>query len=57
MSPKPKLYDPDHWQSRAEELLVIAEGIKDALAKATLLEIADEYEVLASRAEARLKAK
>jgi hypothetical protein len=54
MTYKPKLYDPDHWHNRAEELRVIAEGIKNALAKTTLLEIADEYELLRSRAEARL---
>jgi hypothetical protein len=54
---KPKLYDPNHWHGRAQEMRAIAEGIKDAFSKATLLEIADEYEVLASRAAARLKAK
>ena len=52
---QPKLYDPEHWHRRAEELLTIAGETRDASSKATLLQIANEYEILARRADARRK--
>ena len=44
---------PEHWRSRAEKMRVLAEDMRDLVAKATMLEIADQYEKLALRAEQR----
>ncbi len=45
--------DPDHWRQRAQEARAIADQLADAAAKGTMLKIADGYEHLAERAEAR----
>jgi hypothetical protein len=47
--------DPKYWRDRGEELRAIAEHIKEADAKATILECARDYELLALRAELRLR--
>jgi hypothetical protein len=47
------LYDPQPWRRRAEELRTVAEGMKTAQARAVLLRIAADYDLLAERAEAR----
>jgi len=46
--------DPKHWRERAEEARRHAEQMADAEAKRTMLGIADSYEQLARKAEARL---
>jgi hypothetical protein len=52
------LDDPEHWRMRAAEMRRIAEGLGVlALAKASMLQTAEEYDRLAVRAEKRLKAK
>jgi hypothetical protein len=46
---------PEHWRGRAEEMRKHAEDMRDLMAKATLLDIADQYDKLALRAEQRLR--
>ena len=45
--------EPDHWRARAEEARILANQMNDAEAKVAMLRIAEEYERLAQRAEAR----
>jgi len=45
--------EPDHWRARAEEAQILANQMNDAEAKVAMLRIAEEYERLAQRAEAR----
>lgn len=47
--------NPEHWRQRAKEMRRLAEDLRDLIAKATLPEIADQYERLALRAEQRLR--
>jgi hypothetical protein len=52
----PRTYDPVHWHRRAEELRTIAterEGNPDACS--LLRQLADEYDLLAKRADDRLQ--
>jgi hypothetical protein len=46
--------DPQHWRLRAEEARACAELIGDPKSKSALLEIADQYEQIAARAEERM---
>ena len=46
--------DPGHWRKRATEARVHADELADVEAKRTMLDIANEYEKLAQRAEDRL---
>jgi len=47
------MFDAKHWRARAEEARVHAEQIDDRLARETMLKIAEDYEKLAQRADAR----
>jgi len=47
--------DPEHWRSRAEEMRVVAEDMRDPETRATALRIADDYDRLADYAEVRSK--
>lgn len=46
-------FDAKHWRERAEEARVHAHDMKEPIARETMLKIAEEYEKLAKRAEAR----
>ena len=50
------LTNPRRWRMRAEELQPIADNCKTAEARAIFLRLADDYELLAERAEARATA-
>jgi hypothetical protein len=43
-----------HWRERAEEARAMAEQMTDPAAKSAMLTVADSYEKLAERAEARM---
>jgi hypothetical protein len=47
--------DPQHWRWRAQEARIHAELIIDPDSRHTMLEIADEYERIAQRAEGRMR--
>jgi hypothetical protein len=47
--------NPEHWRSRAEAMRALVEDMTDRVAKATMLELADQYEHLALGAEQRLQ--
>ena len=51
---KALINDPEHWRARAEEARTIAEAMRDAQARESMLRVALEYENLAQRAERRL---
>jgi hypothetical protein len=53
---KVPINDPKHWRERAEKARAHAEQMSDPEARQTMLEIAEDYEKLARRAEQRLKA-
>jgi hypothetical protein len=50
------LANPKHWRDRAEETRVVAERTYDDEVRTRLLRIVQEYERLAERAEAQLRA-
>jgi len=50
------LNDPRRWRMRAEELRTIADNCSTPEARATFRRLADDYELLAQRAEARAAA-
>jgi hypothetical protein len=45
--------DPEYWHKRADEARAVAVQMKDVHAKAVMLGIAQDYEKLAQRAEAK----
>ncbi len=47
--------DPGHWRQRAAEMRRLAEAMSDLVAKAGMLQVADQYDRLAFRAEQRLR--
>ena len=48
------LSEPEHWGQRAEQMIALADGATDPVAKETMLSIAAGYEKLAQRAEERV---
>jgi hypothetical protein len=57
MDPKNPLYDPKHWQKRAEATRAKAQELSDEGVRQRLLRVAEEYERLAQRAERLTAAK
>ena len=49
-----EINDPKHWYERAKEARAIAEMLSDEDSKLKMLRIANDYEVIARRAEQRL---
>ena len=45
--------DPAHWQERAKQMRILANDANDETAKRLMLDTADDYELLARRAEER----
>jgi hypothetical protein len=52
----PRTYRPEHWHRRAEELRSLAKDTYNPDSRSLLKQIADEYDLLAKRAEERLRA-
>ena len=48
-------HQPEHWRQRAKEMRTLARDMHDLVARASMLDIADQYERLALRAEERLR--
>jgi hypothetical protein len=46
--------DPEHWHERAAEARALAAKMTDAMGKAAMIEIAEQYDRLAARALERL---
>jgi len=49
-----KVDDPSFWSSRAEEVRVIAEEVKDDGRRALMLRIAEDYDLLAALTKSTL---
>jgi len=49
----PSPFDATHWRSRAEEARIIAEQMRDAASRSSMLRIANEYDEMARRASVR----
>ena len=45
----------EHWHNRADEARSLADDMNDEISKQMMLQIADDYERLAQRAEQRAK--
>jgi hypothetical protein len=45
------LQSTDYWRKRAEEMRALAEYLRESEARATMLQIADNYEFLAQPAK------
>src|SRR5262245_22759707 len=45
--------NPKHWRERAEEARTVAESLADSECRRMMLQVADDYEKLANRAEER----
>ena len=55
MSTDARLFnDPNHWRRRAAEMRHLAQEMDDPESKQIVLKLAEEYGVLAKRAEQRL---
>jgi len=53
MTTSSPITDPEHWRDRAATMRELAKDLCDAAMIATMLAIADDYELLAKRAEQR----
>jgi len=53
MAPHPHVNDPRHWHDRAAEMRALADAMATVESKAMMLRLADDYDKLGDRAEAR----
>ena len=53
ITPNP-VNNPKHWRARAVEMRALAAVMKDIETQAIMARLADEYDKLADRAEARI---
>jgi hypothetical protein len=51
------LNDPKHWRERAKAMRMLSTEMADPVSSSLMLKIADDYEVLAQRAEDRIAGK
>jgi hypothetical protein len=51
--PRTYVNDSKHWRDRAAEMRAIADWMKDAETTAVMLRLAEDYDILADRAEMR----
>jgi hypothetical protein len=51
--PSSLINEPEYWRARAEEIRALADDMKNPDAQKTMLKVADDYDRLAKRAEAR----
>ena len=49
------VHDPVHWRNRARSMHMFAEKTNNIDAKAMMVKLAEDYEKLGDRAEARVK--
>ena len=54
--PASLINDPEHWRKRADEARSLANDMKDEISKQMMLQVADDYEHRAKRAQQRAKA-
>lgn len=47
------LDDPAHWRYRAEEIRTLADDMRDERSREAMLRIAEDYDLLAQRAQER----
>jgi hypothetical protein len=53
--PSSTINDPKHWYDRAAEMRALSATMNDVETRAIMLRLADDYDKLADRAEARAK--
>jgi hypothetical protein len=53
--PATLIEDPEHWRQRADEARSLANDMKDEISKQMMLQVADDYEHRAKRAQQRAK--
>jgi hypothetical protein len=55
MSSQSHLDDPDYWRKRAKEVRDLAEQVSNLRVRNDILQMAEDYELLADRAEERAR--
>ena len=53
--PATLIEDSEHWRKRADEARSLANDMKDEISKQMMLQVADDYEHRAKRAQQRAK--
>jgi hypothetical protein len=54
--PASLINDPEHWRKRADEARSLANDMKDEISKQMMLQVTDDYEHSAKRAQQQAKA-